>query len=292
MKRIPMGVIFASCLICGLSILTPGKQGVARADEPAATIALQADHDFVQAAAKGDVASLGRYLDAEFTWTNTEGRTYSRAEVLGSVPKPALGGDAGVNQVRQARSQVEAIMSDHDKIHVLRVWVKRGGSWRLLVYHEVVLGREGGGPAESGMRTCENPCKTVPYKPKSEAEQEVLASWEALETAVANHDSFNWAPHIASEFTMLGSTNDHPLTKADRIATLNLQKQTGRGALPPPVISVQTYEFGDSVVMTSMHQPYSGKPVRVTRLWVKRDGKWVMSISYQTTIESSSAKNG
>ena len=71
MKRIPMGVIFASWLICGLSMLTPGKQGVARADEPAATIAVQADHDFVQAAAKGDVASVGRYLDAEFTWTTT-----------------------------------------------------------------------------------------------------------------------------------------------------------------------------------------------------------------------------
>jgi hypothetical protein len=28
----------------------------------------------------------------------------------------------------------------------------------------------------------------------------------------------------------------------------------------------------------------------VSRLWIRRDGKWVMSISYQTTIESSASK--
>jgi hypothetical protein len=238
------------------------------------------------------VSTVGKFLDAEFTWTNTEGRTYSRADVLSSLPKPALGGEAGVNQLRQIHSQVNAIMTDRDKIHVLRLWVKRGPAWRLLIYQEVVLGHQGGGTADAGARECENPCKTVPYKPKSEAEQAVLTSWQALEAAVATHDSFEWAPHIANEFTMLGSTNDHPLTKADRVATLNLQKQTGRGALPPPVLSVQMFEFGDSVVMTSLHQPYTGKPVRVTRLWIKRDGKWIMSISFQTTIEASSAKNG
>ena len=287
MKRFSTSVLAAGCLVCGMLTAMLGKQGIAVADEPTA---LQADHEFVQAAAKGDTATTGKYLDAEFSWTNTEGRTYSRAETLSSLHKPALGGEAGATQVRQTHSQVEAIMTDHDKIHVLRVWVKRGGAWRLLVYQEVALGREGGAAADAGARTCENPCKTVPFKPKSEAEQEVLASWEALETAVANHDSFNWAPHIANEFTMLGSTNDHPLTKADRVATLNLQKQTGRGALPPAVLSVQTYEFGDSMVMTSLHQPYSGKPIRVTRLWIKRDGQWIMAISYQTTIEASSAR--
>lgn len=289
MKRFSTSALAASYLLCSLLMTTLGKQGIAAADEPSA---LQADHDFVQAAAKGDVSTVGKFLDAEFTWTNTEGRTYSRADVLGSLPKPALGGEAGVNQLRQIHSQVNAIMTDRDKIHVLRLWVKRGPAWRLLIYHEVVLGHEGGGTADAGARECENPCKTVPYKPKSEAEQAVLTSWQALEAAVATHDSFEWAPHIASEFTVLGSTNDHPLTKADRVATLNLQKQTGRGALPPPVLSVQMFEFGDAVVMTSLHQPYTGKPVRVTRLWIKRDGKWIMSLSFQTTIEASSAKNG
>jgi hypothetical protein len=44
------------------------------------------------------------------------------------------------------------------------------------------------------------------------------------------------------------------------------------------VIAAQTYEFGDSIVMTSLQQPYIAKPVRVTRSWIKRDGKWILAI--------------
>jgi hypothetical protein len=261
----------------------------AAADEPSA---IPADHEFLQAVEKGNAAALAKLLDTDFTWTDANGRTLSRAEVLTSLPKPALGDEAAVNQLRQMRPQVEAIMASRDKIHVLRIWAKHGPDWRLLVYHEVALGRESASPADSAAHECENPCKTVPYKPKNEAEQAILSSWEELETAVASRDSFGWAPHIASEFTMLGSTNDHALTKADRVATLNLQKVTGRGALPPPVVSVQMFDFGDSVVMTAIHHPYVGKAVRVSRLWIKRDGKWLMSLSFQTTIETSAAKAG
>jgi hypothetical protein len=50
------------------------------------------------------------------------------------------------------------------------------------------------------------------------------------------------------------------------------------------------FDFGDAIVMTCLHQPYSGKPVHVSRLWIKRDGHWIMSISYQTTIQDAPAK--
>lgn len=251
---------------------------------------LQADREFVQAAAKGDSAAVAELLDADFSWTDSEGKTLSRAEALSSLPKPALGNEVGARQRRQTRGQVEAIMADRDKIHVLRLWVKRGSAWRLLVYHEVALGRLQGSAPSSGVTDCENPCKTIPYKPKNEAEQAIIASWQALETGVTNHDAAAWAPHIADEFAMLSSANDHPLTKSDRIATLNLQKQSGRGSAPSPLVSAEMFDFGDSVIMTCMHQPYTGKPVHVSRLWIKRDGKWVMSISFQTTIQAASEK--
>jgi Domain of unknown function (DUF4440) len=275
--------LFACC--CLLSFLLVTK--VVFADEAAL---VQVDKEFIQASSKGDAAALAKFLDSDFTWTDAEGRTLSRAEVLNAPPKPALGNEIGASEVRQIRPQVEAIMAERDKIHVLRIWGKRGAEWHLLVYHEVVLGRGSGSPTESSAKECENPCKTVPYKPKNEMEQAILTSWEELETAVAERDAFSWSPHIASEFTMLGSTNEHALSKADRVATLNLQKVTGRGALPAPVLSLQMFDFGDTVVMTSVHQPFGGKALRVTRLWIRRDGKWVMSISYQTTIESSASK--
>ncbi|HKV63302.1 MAG TPA: nuclear transport factor 2 family protein [Candidatus Acidoferrum sp.] len=252
---------------------------------------VQSDHEFVQAAAKGDTSTVGRLVDTDFTWTDAEGKTRNRAEVLASLPTPALGNEAGAELKQQLHSQVGAVMSGRDKTHVLRIWVKRPSGWRLLVYQEVVLGRHASGPGGSGVKECQNPCKTLPYKPKNEAEQAIIASWQALETGVTNHDASAWAPHIAEEFVMLGSNNDHPLGKADRIATLNLQKQTGFASAPAPLVSAQMFDFGDAVVMTCQHQPYTGKPVHVSRLWIKRNGQWVMSISYQTTMQAAPSKS-
>ena len=273
---------------CGAMMVTlPSLRVAAVADEPSL---LQMDNEFVQAAAKDDKAAVGKLLDSDFTWTDADGKTRARADVLKSLPTPALGNETGAQLKPRTYSQVGAVMSSRDKIHVLRIWVKRPPGWRLLVYHEVALGQQVAAAAGPGVNECQNPCKTVPFKPKTEAEQAIITSWQALETGVTNHNASAWSPHIAEEFVMLGSTNDHPLSKADRIATLNLQKQTGHGSAPAPLVSAQMFDFGDAVVMTSLHQPYSGKPVHVSRLWIKRDGHWIMSISYQTTIQAAPAK--
>jgi ketosteroid isomerase-like protein len=277
-----LGAVFSSTL----AFVSRGSVAIIADDQSV----LQADHEFVQAAAKGDAATVGKILESDFTWTDADGKTRARAEVLNSLPTPALGNETGAQVNQQVHGQVGAVMSGRDKTHVLRLWVRRPAGWRLLVYHEVTLGRQSPGPPGPSVKDCENPCKTLPYKPRNEAEQAIVASWQALETGVTNHDAAAWSPHIADEFVMLGSTNDHPLTKADRIATLNLQKQTGFGAAPAPLVSAQMFDFGDAIVMTSLHQPYTGKPVHVSRLWIKRNGQWIMAISYQTTIQAAPAK--
>jgi hypothetical protein len=291
MRRYPFvtsALVLGAVLGSTLAFMSLGSVAVAAEDQSV----LQADHEFVLAAAKGDTAAVGKVVDAEFTWTDADGKTRSRTEVLDSLPTPALGNEAGAQMKQQIHSQVGAVMSGRDKTHVLRIWVRRPAGWRLLVYHEVTLGRQAAGPSGPGVKDCENPCKTLPYKPRNEAEQAIVASWQALETGVTNHDAAAWSPHIADEFVMLGSSNDHPLSKADRIATLNLQKQTGFGSAPAPLVSAQMFDFGDAVVMTCHHQPYTGKPVHVSRLWIKRNGQWIMVISYQTTVQAAPAKAG
>jgi hypothetical protein len=286
MRRIPASMLAIHILFCGVLIAFSPNPAVAADDQSV----LQVDREFVQSAAKGDAPTVGRLLDADFTWTDADGKTQSRADVLQSLPSPALGNESGAQVKQRTYGQVGAVMSGREKIFVLRLWVRRSSGWRLLVYHEVALRQQASTPAGSNVKDCENPCRTVPFKPKNEAEQAIIASWQALETGVTNHDAAAWSPHIAEEFTMLGSTNDHPLTKADRIATLNLQKQTGFASAPAPLVSAQMFDFGDAVVMTCLHQPYSGKPIHVSRLWIKRGGQWIMSISYQTTIQSAPAQ--
>jgi hypothetical protein len=291
MRRYSFGtsvLVLGALLGCALSFISVSPVTFAADDQSI----LQADREFVRAAGKGDAAAVGKVLDADFTWTDADGKTRARAEVLDSLPTPALGDETGAQVKQQIHRQVGAVMSGRDKTHVLRLWVRRPTGWRLLVYHEVTLGRQSPGPPGPSVKDCENPCKTLPYKPRNEAEQAIVASWQALETGVTNHDAAAWSPHIAEEFVMLGSTNDHPLTKADRIATLNLQKQTGFASAPAPLVSAQMFDFGDAIVMTSLHQPYTGKPVHVSRLWIKRNGQWIMAISYQTTVQAAPAKAG
>jgi len=251
---------------------------------------LQADRKFSQAAALQNGSLLARLLDDDFTWTDADGETLTTAEVLQGVPKPVLGDESGLDLTERTYGQVGAVSASRGKVHVLRLWVQRPAGWRLLVYHEVRQLEQPSASAGSGVKECENPCKSVPFKPANEAEAAIIASWQALETGVTAHDATAWAPHIAEEFVQISSNSDHPISKAGRVETLNKQRQSGVGSAPSPLVSAKMLDFGDAVIMTCLHQPYSGKPVRVSRLWIKRDRNWIMSISYQTTIQEGASK--
>jgi hypothetical protein len=274
-------------LTAGLLIPVTQRNAVAAEGDPAVT---DADRAFVAAVAKGDAAGIGKLVDAEFTWTDTDGKTLTAAEVSHAVPKDALGDESGADVSERTYGQVGAVNVGRGKIHILRMWVQRPGGWRLLVYHEVKQLEQPSTSAGSGVKDCENPCKMVPFQPANEAEAAIIASWQALETGVTAHDADAWAPHIADEFVQISSNSDHVISKAGRIETLNKQKASGVGSAPTPLVSAKMFDFGDAVIMTCLHQPYSGKPIHVSRLWIKRDGKWIMSISYQTTIQAATAK--
>src|SRR5579859_943895 len=275
------------CLSAGLLLAFGFRRAAAADGDPAV---MQADRAFVQAVAKGDAAAIGRMVDAEFIWTDAEGKTLTAEDVLRAVPKDALGDESGAELSERNYGQVGAVNVGLGKVHILRMWVQRPGGWRLLVYHEVKQLEQPSTSAGSGVKDCENPCKMVPFKPANEAEAAIIASWQALETGVTAHDAEAWAPHIADEFVQISSNSDHVISKAGRIETLNKQKASGVGSAPAPLVSAKMFDFGDAVIMTCLHQPYSGKPIHVSRLWIKRDGKWIMSISYQTTIQAGTSK--
>lgn len=276
-------VVFSVALCLSLTC----RQAAAAEADPAV---LQADRKFVQAASLENASLLARMLDDDFTWTDADGKTMTYAEVLHSVPKPILGDESGIDIAERTYGQVGAVSTGRGKVHVLRLWVQRPAGWRLLVYHEVKQLEQPSASAGSGVKECENPCKSVPFKPANEAEAAIIASWQALETGVTAHDAAAWAPHIADEFVQISSNSDHPISKSGRMETLNKQKQSGAGSAPSPLVSARMFDFGDAVIMTCLHQPYSGKPVHVSRLWIKRDGQWVMSISYQTAIQAGASK--
>ena len=112
-------------------------------------------------------------------------------------------------------------------MQAVRIWVHDQSAWRLLAAQETTLS-EIATPPKNDATECENPCKTIPYSPKNDSEKDIIASWQALETAVTHHDAKVWASHIADEFVIINNNNDHVFTKHDRMAVLD--KQRGKEA--------------------------------------------------------------
>ncbi len=247
---------------------------------------MAADHILVAALAKADKAAAGKMFDADFAWTNSAGNTLNQVKVLGSLPKPPLGDESGIQVSERTYGQVGAVQIASGKVHILRIWVKRPAGWRLLDYHEVTQRSGAAPPAGPTTNTCDNPCKGVPYTPKNDAEKGILKSWGELETAVTNHDPKGWSPHFLDEFVLIASGGTDPVDNAGRLEQLS---KPGIGPAPPQLAAdpqVRFFHFGDSVVMFAQANPYSGKPAHISRVWVKRDGVWRMAFSYQTTIQS------
>src|SRR5260370_2844679 len=182
-------VSFCSCL---LFVWLPHGSRDAEMDQAV----VQGDRALVQDLANGDNEKLMSLLDENFTWCDAHGKTLSGGEVLRALPKDSLGDESGVDVTERTYGQVAAVSASRGKVHVLRLWVQRPSGWRLLVYHEVTQLDQPSTSAGAGVNDCENPCKSVPFRPANDAEQAIIASWQALETAVTAHESAGGAPHI------------------------------------------------------------------------------------------------
>jgi hypothetical protein len=89
---------------------------------------------------------------------------------------------------------------------------------------------------------------------------------------------------VADEFVAASSYSDRIQTKRSRMAEFDRSKDAG--VAPTPLLSAQMFTFGDALLMVSEHKPDRGKPLHVTRVWVKRERNWVETLSYQTALVS------
>jgi hypothetical protein len=290
MKKLLMRMLVGVLLCAGITAAVVGRAGA----RPAAaagddSTVLQADQAFVAAIRTTDKASLGQLLDAGFSWTDVDGRTLTRAAVLQELPKPLTNGGGSAPITTHVYGDVALVRTDDGLAHVLRVWVKRPAGWKAMVYQEV---RSLAAPPTvtpgPGIE-CENPCRNVLYQPKNEAERGVITSYMGLETASVGHDAPNWGPHVADEFVAASSYSNKLLTKTARMA--DLAKSEMAGLAPTPVVTMSLVDFGDTVVMLSKQRPDKGKPLHITRVWTKRDGKWVIVIAFQTAIQAESGRS-
>jgi len=245
---------------------------------------LRADHALVAALVAGDQHAAAALLDDHFNWIDNAGRVRGKRDGLPSAP---LGDESGLLPAVHLYGNVATVAVHRDKLFVLRIWVCHAGLWRALVLHEV--SQEGApGPHGPPRKDWDNPCRTIPYAPRNADERDCLASWQALEMAVMTHDPEEWARHVADEFLVVGAARRH--SKADRKAVLAEQQRTNAHAAPAPLTWAELVDFPEAIVMRCEHQPFHGKANRVSRVFVKRDGQWLMAVSFQTTRQDAEEK--
>ncbi len=226
--------------------------------------------------------ALENLLDADFTWTDFDGHTRTKAEVLGDLPKlnPALE-QAELKQYTYGElGDVQANLGRETCL--CACGVKRPGGWKAIVYQEVKALDAPPSFAPGAGKDCENPCKGVPYQPKNQTEREVVTAYSKLETAATARNSAGFGKLAADEFAAASSNSDKVSTKRGRMQDFDHSKNGGLA--PTPLLSARLFDFGNAVLMRSEHQPDRGKPLHVTRIWVKRDGAWMETLSYQTSV--------
>lgn len=151
-----------------------------------------------------------------------------------------------------------------------------------MVYQEVISLDAPPTVTPGAGKDCENPCKKVPYRPRDAREQAVIAAYSHLETAAMAHNSAVFSTLVGDEFVAASSNSNKIYDKRGRMEDFDRAKMSG--VAPTPLVSVQFDDFGSAVLMRSRHTPDQGSPLGVTRIWVAREGRWMETVSYQTSI--------
>jgi hypothetical protein len=245
----------------------------------------RADTMFVQAVAKVDKAALQKLLDADFTWTDSRGNVQTRAQVLHELPKPAIANSENAESKTYTYGDLGNVQVNSGRAHVLRVWVKRPAGWKMIAYQELITLEAPPSFTPGAGKDCDNPCKTINFSPNNDIERQVASAYSKLETAAHARNSAAFALMVGDEFVAASSNSDRLQSKRSRMEEFDRSKDGG--VAPTPLLSAKMFIYGDAVLMVSEHQPDRGKPLHVTRIWVKRGGSWVETLSYQTAVSNS-----
>lgn len=277
-------------VLCG-RILATGPIGRVAADD-GEQAALQSDRTLLSALGAADKTAAGKLLDADFVWTDTDGNSLKKAEVLGGLTNYAADNQGEEDVQTHFYGQVETVLGVHRNARFLRIWVKRPAGWREFVELDTPISSgtaRASIEAAAGQGDCENPCRTVPYKPTTAMDKAILADWQKTKMEEWHPDAVDWPMHIADEFLIIN--NNAMRNKPERVAIAQKQQAAGVGTPGDPITSMEIHDFGDNAaVMISHHVPHrGGKPYYNVRVWTLRDGRWQLAVSQQSTIQSAAA---
>jgi hypothetical protein len=285
--------IVAGVLIAAFALpkAQPKAQPVA-ADE---TAVFAADGALGEAMRVGDKAAVRRLLALQFTLVDADGKTHPRKEFLAELKRlaPAPASDVKIRSFGLVAAVTGRHKSAHDSdVFFIDVWAKQKGAWRALLMQDVPIAADDAPAAtaapapaaEPQPYACDNPCKTIPYRVRSTAEQDVINTFQTIMKAIVAHDVNEWAKHIADDFVAYASGRA-PIAKSVRIAAIERQQEGNATVRVGEVQTMRLAVYGDSAVMIATDVDEARPPYRAARVFVKRGGQWLMAISVHTDVK-------
>ena len=262
---------------------------------------LAADSSLGEAIRAGDRTAARRLLALQFTFVEAGGKIHARRDFLGELKSvaAAASADAKVRNYGQLamatghRKALDDKAADNNDVFFLDIWAKQKGSWRALLIQNVAApaaepppaAPSAAGGGEPKQHECKNPCQTIPYRVRSPAEQDIINTYQAIVKAIVAHDANEWARHVADEFVLQGGRE--PIPKSGRIAAIERQEQSNAAVAVGEIQTMRLAVYGDGAAMiTTETAPDNSHPAyRAARVWVKRNGQWLMAISAHTEVQ-------
>jgi Domain of unknown function (DUF4440) len=286
-----LGVIAASVLI-GVFVL-PKSQPKAR---PASLdeVVLAADEALAAAVRTGDRARARRLLTLQFTYVDADGKIHPRREFLGDLNNVAARPATDIkirNFGSLAMMTGKHTSAQGSDVFFLDVWVRQKGAWRALLMQDVPIkaGEDVAALrpipiADLEARACNNPCNSLPYRVRSAAEQDVARTYQTITKAIAARDAGAWGKHVADEFVSYASSRA-PLVRASRIAAMEDRSDDGAARIGE-VKTMRLSVYGGGAVMMATESNGLRPAYRAARVFVRRDGRWLMAATAQTDLKS------
>ena len=169
--------------------------------------ATPAAHDVVAADAAWTAALAGRdasatsALDAEFEWTNSQGRTYTRGETLQHLPALAadLGGETNVQHY--GYGHIHVVTSAREGARMMRVWALRPEGWRALgaITTTLATGTTPFAATGGASGDCDNPCRTMPLPRRRRMRGRSRQTFMRLKMDEWHPDPDDWSPYVLDD---------------------------------------------------------------------------------------------
>ena len=254
----------------------------------------QASRNLADAIAKGDKIAVAALLDERFQWVEANGRIHTKAQVLDDLTQFAADNE-GALDVRTVDflGQVERELGMHPNQRFAHLWVKNPAGWQAFVYLNIPIPAERPdymappSPPTEADKTCDNPCKTLPYKPETAAQDGAMKTWFILKNDEWHPNPDDWAAHADDNHETLTPRADVPkLQHVQELAEERKLYGENGGSGGSSVLSMRMFEFGNVVIMQAFQgRDPAAKPTSWNlRVFLNRGDGWKIALSAQTNI--------